>query len=82
MGWKGKASQNSWPGLLFDSKGGKLFLNFGAHDGRGGGVGDGPPANQLISVPRDNPNGPEKKRKYRARVKKENYCHPYKSDIH
>ena len=59
-GLKGKASQKESPGLLTDSKGGRAFLNMGAQTGRGGGAGDGPPVNQLISVRRDNPNGPER----------------------
>ena len=31
---------------------------------RGGGAGDGPPENQLISARRDNPNGPEREKNF------------------
>ena len=55
-----KAFQKESPGLSTDSKGGRSFLNMGAQTGRGGGAGDGPPVNQLISARRDKPNGPEK----------------------
>ena len=59
-GFKEKAFQKRSPGLLADSKGGRSFLNLGAQTGRGGGAGDGPPVNQLMSALRDNPNGPER----------------------
>ena len=39
-------------------------MNMGAQTGRGGGAGDGPPVNQLISARRDNPNGPEREKKF------------------
>ena len=61
-GLKGKAFQKESPGASADAKGGRLFLNMGAQAGRGGGAGDGPPENQLISSRRDNPNGPERKK--------------------
>ena len=61
-GLKGKAFQKESPGLSTDSKGGRLFLDMGAQAGRGGGAGDGPPVNQLISARRDNPNGPEREK--------------------
>ena len=54
-GLKGKASQKGSPGLLTDSKGGRSFLNLGAQTGRGGGAGDGPPVNQLISAQSERP---------------------------
>ena len=39
-------------------------MNMGAQAGRGGGAGDGPPENQLISARRDNPNGPEREKNF------------------
>ena len=60
---KGKAFQKESPGVLADSNGGRLFLNMGAQSGRGGGAGDGPPKYQFIRVRRDNPKGPENKKK-------------------
>ena len=59
-GLKGKAFQKDSPGLSTDSKGGRSFLNIGAQTGRGGGAGDRPSVNQLISALSDNPNGPER----------------------
>ena len=59
-GLKGKALQKKSPGLSADSKGGRSFLNLGAQTGRGSGVGDGPPVNQLMSALRDDLNGPER----------------------
>ena len=54
-GLKGKASQKASPGVSIDSNGGRLFFSAGAHSGRGGGEGDGPPEYQFIRERRDNP---------------------------
>ena len=54
-GLKGKASQKASPGVSTDSNGGRLFFSTGAHSGRGGGEGDGPPEYQFIRERRDNP---------------------------
>ena len=73
-GWKGKASQKESPGLSTDSKGGRSFLNMGPQSGGGGGAGDGPPVNQLISACRDNPNGPERNKNLRDYSNRERNC--------
>ena len=62
-GLKGKAFQKESPGVLADSNGGRLFLNTGAQTGRGGGAGDGLPEYQFIRARRDNPKGPERKKR-------------------
>ena len=60
---KGKAFQKESPGVLADSNRGRLFLNTGAQTGRGGGAGDGLPEYQFIRARRDNPKGPERKKR-------------------
>ena len=62
-GLKGKAFQKASPGVSTDLNGGRLFLNTGAQSGRGGGAGDGLPEYQFIRARRDNPKGPERKKR-------------------